>query len=265
MQPTLAGGVRVARCWEAELMVDVAWWPRLALAVRGCLVVLWLIWAVLAWWSAPRPADVDQAHRDIAAGEVTSVDTGTHWRNGPFWGNTPTLEGGPDGALVAWTTTSDRTRYTEDGPGPSFGQTRFPGSGDPPQFRPLVAELQEAADFRYTRSDIHWLNLLATSVMGIFLLALIAGPAPIRSTRWYWFWISLIPFGLGVLTWVLRERWLPGPGTALTQRLVGIDGGVAKKRPNGFEGFLLMIVAGIALSFATYGLRQLLGYGLVPG
>ncbi|WP_326562127.1 hypothetical protein [Micromonospora sp. NBC_01796] len=244
-------------------------WRRiLVVGVRGTLVVLWLLWAMLAWWSAPRPADADQARRDIADGSVTSVDIGTYWNDGGFWGRKRILEGGPDGSQVAWTTETGRVRYTEVGYGYPDGTLAAPDGSIPARGRPLVAELQAAAGVNGTgvvHPLIRTAYWLAVSLMAVFLMALVSGPAPIGGTKWYWFWLSWIPFGLGVLAWVTREPWLYGPQTALAQELVGIDGPIARRRSNGFEGFALLIVMGIAIGFALYGLGRLLGPTVVPG
>lgn len=35
----------------------------------------------------------------------------------------------------------------------------------------------------------------------------IAGPAPVRGTRWYWWWMLLfVPYGLGLVLWLFRDR-----------------------------------------------------------
>ncbi|WP_329105246.1 hypothetical protein OG792_32060 [Micromonospora sp. NBC_01699] len=253
-------GVGVAVVWD--------WRRVLVVGVRGSLVVLWVLWAALAWWSAPRPADAEQARRDIAADTVTNVHSGTNWDDGGFWGRKPALAGGTDGNLVSWTTDAGRVRYADVGYGRS-AQTPDPrDASGMVRDRPLVAELRTAAGVDRTgfvHPVVRTANWVAVSLMAVFLIALVAGPAPIHGTKWYWFWLCWTPFGLGVLAWVTWERWLDEPRAARERQLVGIDGPVAKRRRDGFEGFLLAIVLGIAIGFVTYALRWLLGVGLVPG
>ncbi|MFK3982808.1 hypothetical protein ACI2K4_20830 [Micromonospora sp. NPDC050397] len=242
--------------------------PRLAQVVRATVVVLWVVWATLAWWSAPRASDVDQARRDIAAGAVSSVATGWGWRNDPFWGATVTLQHGTGGQMVTWTTTSGRVRYLDSLP--SYA-VEFPAgqvSGNPPE-HPVVTELRVAARTERSGIDLHRLGdiaqVAAALAMLVFLLALIPGPAPVVGTKWFWFWIAGIPFGLGLLVWAVKERWRPDPRTILTGQLSGVDGPIRSKRLTGFEGFLFAIGLGIALSIVAYGLSALLGTALVPG
>ena len=44
---------------------DRAWPNRV---VPPAVLVCWLVWAALAWWSAPRSVDAAELERDLAAG-----------------------------------------------------------------------------------------------------------------------------------------------------------------------------------------------------
>ncbi|MFI6758437.1 hypothetical protein ACIBF5_04740 [Micromonospora sp. NPDC050417] len=241
---------------------------RFTPTVGGFVVLLWFVWAMLAWWSAPRPSDADQARRDIAAGAVTSVRTGWGIRPGDFWGATPDMRGDYGGSVVAWTTTSGRVRYTDAGPQSTIDQSGNQTVGDIPPQRRLIADLTSAVGRGGSGINLHWIGFAAQSIatvaMVVFLFTLVPGAAPVHGTKWFWFWISLIPYGLGVLAWVGRERWRPDPRAALAQRLPGVDG-PGWKRWRGYEGFLIGIGLGLALTMLTYVLRWILGPVVVPG
>ena len=73
---------------RAETGAGRDWRSYGLLVARWGLALLWLVWAGLAWWTAPRPVDPAQARADIAADRVTSVVRAETWeaRQG-FWGS----------------------------------------------------------------------------------------------------------------------------------------------------------------------------------
>ncbi|RKR89013.1 hypothetical protein BDK92_3347 [Micromonospora pisi] len=255
----------VAPCWRPRSGEGRA---RFTPTVGGFVVLLWVSWAMLAWWSAPRPVDADQARRDIAAGAVTSVETGWGMRSGDFWGAPPAMQGDRGGSMVAWTTKSGRVRYTDAGPQDPVDQSGNRSVDNPRPQRRLIADLTSAVGRGGSGISLHWIGFAAQSTavvaMVVFLFALVPGPAPVHGTRWFWFWISLVPYGLGVLAWVGRERWRPDPRAALAPRLPGVEA-PGWKRARGYDGFLIGIGLGIALTMLTYVLRWILGPGVVPG
>jgi hypothetical protein len=50
------------------------------------------------------------------------------------------------------------------------------------------------------------LTYLSLALVLVGLGVLLAGPAPVTGSRWYWFWLGGVPFGLGLLYWLARER-----------------------------------------------------------
>ncbi len=240
--------------------------PQIIVGARAALLVLWVGWATLAWWSAPRPADVAQIDRDIAAGAVRSVVTANGWdSDNQFWITFSAARVSPNGSLIVWTTASGQTRYAAPGlPAHSRGLAGFWGDGQEPQTQLLVARLRDAAQSAGRTAVVAdrmrtVANLLAGVSVLLFLSLLIRGPAPVRGTRW--FWIGVIPFGLGVLTWLARERQ-PNPASTSQPKTGKLT---RKQRESGLTGFALALVASIALSLLAFGLRQLLGPGLIPG
>ena len=95
--------------------------------------------------------------------------------------------------------------------------------------------------------------LVAGSLLALVTLAIIIlGPAPVRGTRFYWFWVALLPYGLGVLFWLGTERpWSSRPGPA--------------KPTNGLTGFATLFLGSWALFALTIVLRELFGPSVIPG
>jgi hypothetical protein len=89
---------------------------------------------------------------------------------------------------------------------------------------------------------------------------LLFGPAPVLGIRVYWFWILLMPFGLGMVGWLTVERPWSRRVLALTRRPTA-----PPSRSSGLTGFGLLILASIAAGLITMALRAVLGPGLVPG
>ena len=149
-------------------------------------------------------------------------------------------------------------------PGCSPTDTRDVGGGAAPATAdgneyagPAAAALAERLDPQTLGNVTPWSPLLAgfALILGFtFLGVLIAGPAPVLGTRWFWFWVVVItPYALGLLFWVLRDRpWAPAELPAGKER----DGGV------------LGVVAGLLSSFVItvllLGLRWVLGGRWVP-
>jgi hypothetical protein len=125
----------------------------------------------------------------------------------------------------------------------------------------------------------------ASCTLALICLAwILLGPAPRYGTRWYWFWTSMAPLGLGVLAWLWRERpWLPvtasgrpDPGAEELEDAdeysearggagdaAGVTGVTARRRSGG-QGMLALIAMGIVIGLAWALADSLLGSDLVP-
>jgi hypothetical protein len=128
----------------------------------------------------------------------------------------------------------------------------------------------------------------ASCTLALICLAwILLGPAPRYGTRWYWFWTSMVPLGLGVLAWLWRERpWLPfaEPDPEVNSDADsdsdsaddssddgaddGVDDGAASaggaRRRTGWQGLLQVIALGILISLAWAGANALFGSDLLP-
>jgi hypothetical protein len=249
-EPATSHQVEPGRDWRSDLLV----------AARWGLVALWLIWAGLAWWTAPRPVDPAQAGADIAANRVTSVLRAETWdgQRGFWWGFGALPQVRPDGGLLIWTTTSGQQRYAAPAHGGDPADLiGFGSSGYSPETDRLAADLR-AAQARTTGATFEHATLAsAANGLGlvlalVMLVMLIAGPAPARGTRFYWFWVMWLPLGSGVLWWLAVERpWSRRPPP--------------KTRQNGLGGLALLFLVTVAAHLALFALQHLLGPSLVPG
>lgn len=250
-------------------------------ALRIALVALWVVWAGCAWWSAPRPAEVNQLLKDAAAGRITSVQRFETWSNPgpPGWAVPRRPSYSTQGSHIAWSTTSGQVRYT--GPSVSMGDFELHDvpKGDLGQ-DDLLAVLQREAAKSVTDPDrVAYLDQgpftrvagITGGVLAAVTLAMVVlGPAPRRGTRWYWFWLWMGPFGLGVLLWLRREHpWAPQvPDPLPDPRNSPASAGTGRReddRDRGFTGFALMFVVGAVAAMVTWGARSLLGPGIIPG
>ncbi|MFC8850825.1 MULTISPECIES: hypothetical protein [unclassified Micromonospora] len=216
------------------------------------MALCWLAWAVLAWWAAPRASDVGQLEGDLAAGRVVTFHRGDGWqRRGAFWGATPNPGLGWQGPMVAWSLPDGRIRYADVGV-PPVGPESTPG-GEDDRLARLARPWQSAG------APAH--RITAAAVVLGWLAMLVVGPDPVAGTRWFWFWLGSLPFGVGVLAWLYRERWRPPARQPYRQ---GMALPVADRR-SGWAGLGWTLLAGLGLSLAVAALRGLLGGALIPG
>lgn len=229
--------------------------------------------ASLAWWSAPRPTDADQARRDLEAGQVSSFLRADGWDDdrGLFL-----LERAPrvtdDGPFIVWTTTSGRVRCAAPDlqAGPEV-LLRVSVSSSGPVRRPeadaLAAEMLAAnvsmdsatGGLGQVTAVSGWASVV---LVLLFLLAVVFGPAPGRGTRMFWFWMGFVPFGLGMLAWLAVEHpW--SRRVAMAQPGCSAAVGPAARR-GGATGFLILLFSGLAARMLLVGLSALLGPWVVP-
>lgn len=175
------------------------WWS----ALRLVMVLLWLVAAVAAWWTAPREQSYDKAHADAAAGRVTAFQWGDHWNstNAGRWFGTPGLQQSSSqlGSFFAWKTSDGRWYWTDT---TTFTQVEAPIDDDG-YSGPGAAGIAQQLRVAGVEQRGGTLPLGASITAGItFLLAVVtlgvvlAGPPPRRGTRWFWFWLIYLTSAL---------------------------------------------------------------------
>lgn len=243
--------------------------PWLA-AARVLLVVAWLGWAGIAWWTAPRAATVDQTRSDVAAGRIDSFARASSvGRDGRFWGDLTAIRTRHDGDLLAWRTDSGRVRFTApDRDWPRDRQGADPsGSAAGSVIETLTGELRAAGVPEHI-GGVDGGRLadrgeqLASLLAGTGVLLVLLGPTPARGTRWFWFWVGMIPFGLGAVSWLALERPWSARATELRWRQE-CGGGPARR--SGWLGLAFLLLCGIGLGIAAGALRAVLGPEIIPG
>lgn len=254
------------------------WWDVLRLA----LVVLWLLAAVLAWWTAPRKQSYDQAKADVAAGRVTAYQWGDRWDGddpGPWFGVSALQSAGTLGPLFAWRTPDGQVRWTDT---VDFDEVTTTGAVDDKSYSGAgavgIAQELRAAGLEHRGGDVDSPGPVVAGIgfvlAAIFLGTVVAGPAPVLGTRWFWFWlVSLAPLGLGLLFWLARDRpWsrsaVPAPAVPApavpAPAAPAPAAGRAERRDRGILGFAIGVLAAILISILLLTLHGILGDWWVP-
>ncbi|MCG5442664.1 hypothetical protein NIE79_000448 [Micromonospora sp. NIE79] len=235
--------------------VGGGWRAVVPVVLRWGLPVLWVLWAPLAWWVEPRESTEAQLDRDLAAGRVVTFQRAQGWADdGAYWGSRPDLRYAADGAILAWTVPNGQTRYAFVGPPASAS---YPGEPDLSTNAGLDARLAAVADPWQAGGALAQriagvAGLLAGVLTVLWLGRLIGGAPPLVGTRWFWFWVGLLPFGVGVLAWTYRELWRPPP--------VPVPG-----RGSGWRGLGWLILAAVGISLLVSVARIVFGTTVVPG
>jgi hypothetical protein len=232
----------------------ISWWQVL----RVAFVLGWVAWAGVTWWSAPRESTAAQARADLAAGRLAHYEWGDGWQNdgglvSPF--PTGLQNGRGAGSMLLWHTTDGRRHYTT--------VEEAPSSNDPPagpEAHALATELSANEARQPADPPVGALQaglLIAGSLL--FLWALLSAPDPVTGTKWFWFWlVSVVPLGFGLLWWLARERpWSrrAGPRSGPPGR---------DNRLRWWAGIGIGILAGFGVSLVLLLLRIPLGDTLVP-
>ncbi|WP_412735141.1 hypothetical protein [Krasilnikovia sp. MM14-A1259] len=235
--------------------------------LRIAVVLLWLLAAATAWWTAPRQQSYEQATAAVTAGRVTAYQWGDHWDDGSaqrWFGDYSLQSSGTPGPIFAWRTPDARWHWTDTGgvvvpvdATDAADDQQYAGPGAAALTRELKAAGLDDAD-----SDVVLPTAVVAiaTVLGLLLLGvLIAGPAPRLGTRWYWFWvITVVPYGLGLLVWVAREHpWSRSAAVELAP-----DG--TPRRDRGFLGLGVGLLSALVISVAVVLLRGALGDTWLP-
>ncbi|MEU8408535.1 hypothetical protein AB0C19_20285 [Micromonospora sp. NPDC048842] len=231
------------------------WRAVVPVVLRWALPVLWVLWASLAWWVEPRESTEAQLDRDLAAGQVVAFQRSSGWADdGAYWGSRSRSQHATNGGMLVWTVPNGQIRYAFVDPPASAS---YPGEPDLSANAGLDARLAAVADPWQSGGDLaHRIagiaGLLAGVLTVLWLGRLIGGAPPLAGTRWFWFWVGLLPFGVGVLAWTYRELWRPPP--------VPVPG-----RGSGWRGVGWLILAAVGISLLVSVARIVFGTGVVPG
>jgi hypothetical protein len=237
-----------------------AWWQ----ALRVALVLGWVAWAGVTWWSAPRESTAAQARADSAAGRLSYHEWGDGWLNsGGLVSSFPVrLESG-GGPMLLWHTTDGRRHYTtvDEAPIANDPLTVDDTSAPSPEADALTRELQAQEARRPADPPLGAIQAglpIAGSVL--VLWALVSAADPVTGTKWFWFWlVAGVPLGLGLLWWLARERpWssraTPRPGPPDRDN-----------RLKWWAGIGIGILARLGISLLLLLLSIPLGEALIPG
>jgi hypothetical protein len=227
-------------------------------AARIGLVVLWILWAALAWWTSPRHADTERMRADFDTGRVVAFEFADSLDGRGPWGVSLTFRFAPQSnEILVWRTPDWRLHYTTfDLPLDAVDQAGTPLSETHRMIEDYLAGHQDTT-LGGTRPAL--LTYLSLALVLVGLGVLLAGPDPVIGTRWYWFWFGFIPFGLGLLYWLAKERPWTDPPPRPIDRKTG-----RPARREGLTGFLVQLASGFVVSLVVLGLGALLGNAVVP-
>ncbi|MCG5463715.1 hypothetical protein AB0K35_26000 [Micromonospora sp. NPDC053740] len=231
------------------------WRVVVSVALRWGLPVLWVLWAALAWWVEPRESTEAQLDRDLTAGRVVTYQRANGWADDDaYWGSRPDLRPAEQGWMIAWTLPNGQTRYASvQPPNPQSypdGPDRSAQAGPDARLAAVVGPWHAGGDV--ARRITTTAGLLAGVLPLLWLGRLIGGAPPLAGTRWFWFWIGLLPFGTGVLAWTYRELWRP-PAAPVPDR------------GSGWRGVGWLILAGVGIGLLVSVARIMFGTTVVPG
>lgn len=239
------------------------WWGVLRIA----LVLLWLLAAVTAWWTAPRKQSYDQARADVVAGRVTEFQWGDRWDDPgprPLFGVFALQSSGTLGPLFAWRTSDGRVRWTDT---VDFDEVTATGAVDEKSYSGAgavgIAQDIQAAGLENRNGDVGSTGPVVVGIgialAAILLGVLVAGPAPALGTRWFWFWlVTMAPLGLGMLFWMARDR----PWSRTTAPAPALGG--TERRDRGLLGFGIGLLATFLIGILLLLLHEALGDWWVP-
>ena len=208
---------------------------------------------------AAPPSDLDALAADLDSGRVTEIefsDSGAY---------EPGLRRDSVDPVVRWRTVGagwqvarlDGTlgdRSTVGGwPADGSAGTDVVGSG-PAEDRAAIRVRAQAAGVPIVDRGpdaAHRLVQVATVLSVLLVLVLIGSPQPRRATKWAWFWLMLLPGGLGQLAWIAVEApW----STRANRRPEPLP---HNRQPDdtrltGGPAFLLSVAVGLVLTVAGW-------------
>ena len=185
------------------------WW--LGQALRATVAALLLGGLLGAALAAARTVSVTDLLEDLDRGQVAEIvltDSGAY--GGPeVWDN------GSVDQVVRWKVVGSGWRS-------AVLSADFGGGGDDSDGLQLgvgrdaevIRARAQAAGVPVTTGGggpAHTLTVLASLTAGLLVLVLAGGPQPRRATKWAWFWLVVVPGGVGALAWVALEApWASG-------------------------------------------------------
>lgn len=190
--------------------------PGLASKLLGWLLLaLWIASFANAWMDGVRPATLAQLDGDRTAGQVqewfvtTQLDDGGRFgfAQGQWQGS---AEGDPSqrGGIVVWRAHDQWWAASDPGRrGSVVVGVQIRASADSES---AVAALR-ADGIRYTvpPAGVVTAWILVAMLALWFGLLVVPVQRPRRGSRWFWFWIGLVPFGVGMAAYAIAERIRP--------------------------------------------------------
>lgn len=266
-----AAGIQRLAVWAVATWRALSGWP-LRRWLGAVLVGGWTVWIVLLWATQPRLVPPDLLEADLAEGRVTAyrvvvveADQGpwSQWPSGPVVSLPSEGEEDRDpGSEVVTGEEPLTVAYRVEGWGGGI-RVVDPQRGwlipyETTALRLRTAGVPEAGGADMAR-DPGWERarqldvVLSLSV----LVVVVAGPRPVRGTRWFWFWLVGLPLGVGALAFAGLELLRPAVDPGSTGKWPGLAQPASQATPAGLPpvedrwrgrtGFLLGVVGSILI------------------
>lgn len=225
--------------------------------ITTLLCTLWLLTIVGTIWASPRPASVAEAEAAITGNQIATIERIAQPPAGVITQLTTSFPRESDnsdtaGGFLQWSDTRHRSHWI------SLDEVEQVAAkhADPTiQYGPSSADEELASrDLTYDRFGEHvrgsyttW-EYLPALALGLMEFGLVVAGAARRGTRWFWFWLLLVP-GLPLDAGLLAYVWA---------EILGRGGSGRGRRMSGFDGFLLCLLVNIVVSMALVAGRALI-------
>ncbi|WP_265442836.1 hypothetical protein [Flexivirga meconopsidis] len=187
------------------------WWRSQRHLLGVFLVAMWVAWFGVTLWSAPHEETAGDLRNAVSSGDVKAWDrssrapdgllSSTGFGPGKGMGNMT----GTAGTIIEWQDASGQ-RYWADGADlvqPLEPQSAPQTNGDAGRVLDQWMVQQGAPDRRLDIPSVpRWLGV---GFWAFGIAAIVFGYQPRRGNRWFWFWLSSLTLGLGVLAYAVFE------------------------------------------------------------
>lgn len=196
-------------------------WSRRRIA-GGTLVGLWAVWVATAGWTGPWQASPEDLRVAVQEQRVASWTTQTTAPDsvladsgflvGKTHPGTSFSTGEP--VIVVWQDRAQRQHWTDASSLPD-PPTPAADPANPTSAGPAVVAWMERSGAPWhppIQGPLITVSSLAFWLAGLLLI--LAAPPPRRGTRWYWFWVGGLGYGVGLVAFAVQELLSDRPAPA---------------------------------------------------
>ena len=210
------------------------------------LLLLCAVSLATSWAGGVHASTLDQLDQDRQAGSVVQWYRSPHVASESRWtlarAEWQESDGDPAerGGLLVW---EARGRWWVTTAGLGLGTwTAEVAASESPEVA-AAADALTAAGVRYAQPTVAdgpgW---PVPAMLVVWFAAFVGVRSPRRGNRWFWFWVALVPLGVGIAAYAVAERIHPRAEPAA-------------RRWSGWQGFGVSVAGSILLAACLTGLR----------